>query len=162
MAKSSLRRGSRQSIASFDVRVIALLRRWYIPLARVSLFVVYFWFGFLKLTGLSPASPLAEALTAKTIGLQWYDVLFVSLAILECIIGVLFLIPRATRVAIVIMLLHMVLVCSPLVLLSSMVWQRPFVPTLEGQYIIKNIVLVAAAISVAASVVPYIDQKKSR
>jgi uncharacterized membrane protein YkgB len=153
-------RGHRQYVEKFDVWLIEFLRRWYIQLARGSLFIVYFWFGFLKLAGLSPASPLAEALTAQTIGMQWYDILFVALAVLECIIGVLFLIPRATRAAIFIMLLHMVLVCSPLVLLPSMVWQRPFVPTLEGQYIIKNVVLVAAAISVAASVVPLTGKMK--
>lgn len=49
---------------------------------------------------------------------------------------------------------HMVLVCSPILLVPEMVWQQFAVPTLEGQYIIKNAVVIAVAIGIAASAKP--------
>lgn len=144
----------KRDIQAFDLRLIAFFRRTYIPVARFSIFVVFFWFGFIKVIGESPASPLARALTEKTVGLQYFDQLFFLLALLECVIGVLFLIPRATRVVIPLLLVHLAVVCGPLVLVPSYTWQSFLVPTLEGQYIIKNIVVIAVAIGIAASTAP--------
>ena len=141
-------------ITELDLQLIAFFRRTFVPVARLSIFVVFFWFGFIKLVGLSPASPLAEALTAKTVGLQYFDTLFYVLAAIECLIGILFLFPKATRVVIPLLLFHMVIVCSPLVLVPEYTWQQFAVPTLEGQYIIKNLVVVAVAIGIAASAKP--------
>lgn len=137
-----------------DLAVIEFFNRTFVPFARFSIFLVFFWFGFIKLIGTSPASELAEALTAKTIGMQYFDPLFVVLALIECVIGVLILFPKATRVVVPLLLIHMAMVCSPLILLTDQVWQSAFVPTLEGQYIIKNAVVVAVAIGIAASTTP--------
>lgn len=144
-----------------DLKVIAFFKRIYIAVARCSIFVVFFWFGIIKLLGLSPASPLAEALTARTVGMQYFDLLFIVLSLIECIIGILFLFPKMTRIVIPLLLAHMALVCSPLVLVPEYVWQQPFVPTLEGQYIIKNAVVVAVAIGIAASAQPLSIKKKT-
>jgi uncharacterized membrane protein YkgB len=137
-----------------DLRVITFFRQTYIPLARIALFVVFFWFGFIKLTGMSPAGPLAEALTARTVGPELFDILFKALAFLECLIGILFLVPKAVRLVIPLLFFHMIVVCGPLVLVPDMTWQSFMVPTLEGQYIIKNIVIVALAFGVAANTQP--------
>jgi uncharacterized membrane protein YkgB len=142
------------SYKNIDLQIIEFFKKTYIPVARISIFLVFFWFGLIKILGLSPASPLAEALTAKTVGMQYFDTLFIVLAVLECIIGLLFLFPKMTRVVIPLLLFHMVIVCSPLVLVPEFTWQLPFVPTLEGQYIIKNAVVVAVAIGIAASTRP--------
>lgn len=142
------------SYEAIDLKVIAFFKKTYIPVARVSIFLIFFWFGLIKIVGLSPASPLAEALTTKTVGMQYFDALFIILAALECLIGVLFLFPKMTRVVIPLLLFHMLIVCSPLVLVPEYTWQLPFVPTLEGQYIIKNAVVVAVAIGIAASTRP--------
>lgn len=139
---------------AIDIRLIKFFRRTFIPFARFSIFLIFFWFGFIKILGLSPASPLAEALVAKTVGSQYFDPLFYLLAFIECVIGVLFLFPKATRVVIPILLLHMMIVCSPLILLPKYTWQQLGIPTLEGQYIIKNAVVVAVAIGIAASAKP--------
>lgn len=139
---------------ALDLRLIAFFKRSFVPLARLSIFLVFFWFGLIKLLGLSPASPLAEVLTARTVGMQYFDTLFVLLALLECLIGILFLIPKATRLVVPLLLAHMAVVCSPLLLVPEYVWQGLLVPTLEGQYIIKNAVVVAVAIGVAASTAP--------
>lgn len=124
------------------------------PIARFAFFVIFFYFGLLKLIGLSPASPLAEALTAKAIGMQFFDASFMILAVIECLIGILFLIPKATRFVIFLLFVHMAVVCSPLVLVPDHVWSSFLVPNLEGQYIIKNIALIAIAIGIAAHVTP--------
>ncbi len=139
---------------AFDVRAIAFFRRTYIPLARFALFLVFFGFGFIKLTGMSPAGELAETLTIKTVGPELFEVLFKILAFVECVIGVLFLVPKAVRLVIPLLLLHMAVVCAPLILVPELTWQAFLVPTLEGQYIIKNIVIVALAFGVAAHTQP--------
>lgn len=139
---------------TLDLHVIAWARRSFMSIARFAFFLIFFYFGFLKLVGLSPATPLAEALTAQTIGNDWFHVAFMGLAVLECLIGVLFLIPRATRVVIPLLFVHLIVVCSPLILVPGYVWTAPFVPNLEGQYIVKNIALVAIAIGLVASTPP--------
>lgn len=147
---------------ALDLRLIAFFRRAFVPFARFSVFLVFFWFGFIKVIGLSPAGPLAKALTEKTVGLQYFDTLFIILAALECLVGVLFLFPKLTRIVVPLLLFHMAVVCSPLILVPDYTWQSALVPTLEGQYIIKNTVVIAVAIGIAASTAPLRVQKSSR
>ncbi len=145
-----------------DLKIIGFFKRIYVPVARVSVFTVFFWFGAIKILGLSPASPLARALTEKTVGAQHFDALFFVLALLECAIGLLFLFPKLTRVVIPLLLFQMIIVCSPLVIVPDYTWQSFLVPTLEGQYIIKNAVVVAVAIGIAASTQPLAKRKKQK
>jgi uncharacterized membrane protein YkgB len=147
------------AVRELDLRLIGFFKRAFLPFARVALFVVFFWFGALKILGLSPASPLAQALTANTVGLQYFDVLFMLLSVVECVIGVLFLIPKATRIVIPLLLFHMAVVCAPLILVPGDVWTGFLVPTLEGQYIIKNLVIIAVAIGIAAQTPPLFVSK---
>jgi uncharacterized membrane protein YphA (DoxX/SURF4 family) len=147
-------------IKDLDLAIISWATKLFVPIARVAFFIIFFYFGILKVLGLSPATPLAEALTAQTIGMQYFDLAYIGLAIFECLIGILFLIPKATRIVIPMLFIHMILVCSPLVLIANMVWEYPFVPNLEGQYIIKNVALIAAAIGIAASTVPLAKKDK--
>jgi uncharacterized membrane protein YkgB len=147
------------NIRTVDRTVIDFFRRMFLPFARIALFVVFFWFGILKVFDLSPASPLAEALTAQTVGLQYFDILFKGLSLVECLIGILFLVPKATRIVIPLLLIHMAVVSAPLVLVPSHVWTGFLVPTLEGQYIIKNLVIIAVAIGIAAQTKPLTTKK---
>lgn len=151
------------NIKNVDLKIIHWLRVSFLPLARIAIFVVYFYFGVLKLAGQSPASPLALALTAKTIGASHFHLAFNALAVYECILGVLFLFPKLTRVVIPLLFLHIIIVCSPLFMVPHLVWTKAFVPTLEGQYILKNIIIVALAIGIAAQTKPLAAGKnKSR
>ncbi len=137
-----------------DAGFIAFAQRNYQWIARVGLFVIFFYFGFLKLIGLSPADDLALGFANK-MGMGDYAMeLFYLLAAVECAIGILLLIPRLTRIAILIMAMHMLLVSSPLLLYTEAVWVRPLVPNLEGQYIIKNAALVALALGLVAGTKP--------
>lgn len=151
----------RRNIESLDLRLIRFFKSSFVPVARFSLFLIFFWFGLIKLLGLSPASPLAHELVASTVGTLYFPILFNVLAFLEIIIGSLFLFPKATRIVIPLLLLHMIIVCSPLLLVPQYTWQHFLVPTLEGQYIIKNAVVVALAIGIAASAAP-LSQKSTR
>lgn len=144
----------KHKLEAYDLQFISFLRRHYLVLARVALFVVFFWFGALKLLGISPASPLAEALTSRTVGIQYFPELFFALSLIECVIGILFLIPRAIRIVLPLLLIHMAVVCSPLFLVPDLIWSAPLVPSLEGQYIIKNTIIVALAIAIAAATPP--------
>lgn len=144
----------RYSLEEIDSTIIEWLRKTYLPVGRIAIFIVYFYFGVLKLLDLSPASPLADALSAKTIGVEHAHLAFIILAIFECVIGVLFLYPKATRIVIPLLLIHMAVVCSPLVLIPDHIWTQGFVPNLEGQYIIKNVVIIAVALGIAAQTKP--------
>jgi uncharacterized membrane protein YkgB len=140
---------------SWDASRIGLLaaelaQRWFVPAARISIFVIYFWFGLLKIIGQSPATPLASALVNHTIGVQYFGLSFKALALYECALGILFLIPAATNVAVALLVIHMGIVSSPLILVASDAWTHPLVPTFEGQYIIKDLALIALAIGILA------------
>ena len=139
------------AIDQLDHDLIVLARKAYPWVARGALFIVFFWFGIVKLFGVSEAAGLAKALTAKTVGEAHFHALFNTLAVLECVIGVLCLIPRLTRVAVMMLLMHMAVVCAPLVLVPELTWQAVLVPTMDGQYIIKNVLVIAAAFGLAAN-----------
>ena len=56
---------------AIDLKLIAWFKKLYIPVARISIFLIFFWFGILKIIGLSPAGPLATALIDRTVGGQY-------------------------------------------------------------------------------------------
>ncbi len=70
------------------------------------------------------------------------------------LIGILFLIKGAERIVLPLLLIHMITTFGPLVFLPQETWQRFLVPTMEGQYIIKNLVLIAAGMCIAANLSP--------
>jgi uncharacterized membrane protein YkgB len=137
-----------------DHEIIHFLRKAFIPTARLALFVVYFWFGALKLAGLSPAGPIVYDLFERTIHFMSFDTFYVLFALFEMTIGIFFLFPHVIRIAIPLLVMHMITTFLPLVLLSSTTWQGFLTPTLEGQYIIKNLVIMAVAIGVASHAHP--------
>ena len=145
---------SMSSLRKFDRWFIAFAKKYYSWIARIALCVIYFYFGILKVIGLSPADKLAIGFAEK-MGMGSYShELYIILAVFECIIGIMILIPRFTRIAILLMLIHMCIVCAPLLLYPEAVWRSPFVPNFEGQYIIKNAALVALALGLVATTQP--------
>lgn len=142
------------SLRTFDVEIIHAFRTLSIPVARIGLFIVFFWFGFLKILALSPASPLVQNLFEHTMPIMPFDTFMVAFGAFECIIGILFLIKGMERVVIPLLFIHMLTTILPLFLIPEVTWSSFLVPTLEGQYIIKNVVIIAAAIGIAAHVHP--------
>lgn len=137
-----------------DSKIINFFKFIRVPLDRFGIFVVFFWFGILKVIGLSPASGLVERLFTTSIHFVSFNSFLIGFGVFEMLIGILFLIKGLERVVIPMLLVHMVTTFGPLILLTSETWSAPFVPTLEGQYIIKNLVIIAAAIGVASSIKP--------
>lgn len=133
------------------------LKQTSVLLSRISLFIIYFWFGILKVIGLSPASGLVQELFDKTIShipllnMMSPGFFIVAFGIFEVIIGILFLIPGKEKWGIYAFFLHMITTTMPLVFVTDSVWQKMFVPTLEGQYIIKNLALIACALTIWSS-----------
>ena len=120
-----------------------------VPMARFALFVVYGWFGLLKVLGQSPAGGLVHALHEATIPFVDFDTFFAAFGSFELMIGVLCLFPGATSVALALLATHVATTILPLFVLPHVAWQQFLVPTLEGQYIIKNLLIVAAAVTIA-------------
>ncbi|MEV7780320.1 DoxX family membrane protein [Kitasatospora sp. NPDC088351] len=120
---------------------------------RVSVGVVYLWFGVLKFVpGASPAEDLAtRCMSLMTFDLVPPGVSRPLLALMEVIIGAGLVTGLLLRVVLAVFFAHMTGVFATLVLLPNDVWVHgiPPVPTLEGQYILKNIVLIAACLTVA-------------
>ncbi len=141
-------------IKKIDFSLLHFIRKISMPLARFSIFIVFFWFGFLKVLSLSPASGLVLALLRETLPFIEPTTFLVLFGLFEMLIGILFLIPGLERVVIPILFLHMFTTIMPLFLLREMMWRGPFVPTLEAQYIIKNIVIIATAIGIASHLHP--------
>lgn len=141
-------------IRRFDSLIIRRLQALEVPLARTAIFVVYFWFGLLKFAGVSPAGPLVQALAARTIPGVPFDIFYALFSLFEMAIGVIFLIRGWERAAIFLLGLHLATTAMPLFFLPYITWQGPLVPTLEGQYIIKNILIVAAAVVIGSKLIP--------
>ncbi len=146
-------------ISEIDLHIIALLRRYSFPLARVSLFIVFFWFGALKIAHTSPANPLVDALLSRTLPFLTFEQFIFLFGLYEMLIGITFLVPKLERVAIALLIPHMVTTLLPLILLPKITRQGFLIPTLEGQYIIKNCVIVALAFSIATRLRPMKENK---
>lgn len=144
-----------QVFFNIDEKLIVFFRRISVPLARIAIFVVYFWFGILKILDTSPANPLVNDLLHRTMPGVTFHQFIIFFSIYEMVIGIVFLIPKWERVAILLLIPHMVTTFMPLVLLPAVTWQSFMTPTLEGQYIIKNLVIIALAFSLAARLEPW-------
>jgi len=141
-------------VESVDAKLIAFFTKISVPAARIGLCIIFFWFGILKILGLSPAADLVRALFEETLRYPSFETFYILFGLFEMLIGVLFLIPWAVRAVIPILLLHMMMTFLPLVFLPDIAWKQAFVPTLEGQYIIKNIAIIVTAIFVVAHTHP--------
>ena len=146
-----------QSIDDRLVRLENVLHRTLVNYSalflRLSVGAVFFGFGLLKFfPGVSPAEDLVMATTDKmTFGLVPGSVALVGVALLECFIGICLLAGRWMRVAIWLLVAQFAGILAPLVLLPGRLFSGPHsAPTLEGQYVLKDVILVAAGMVIAA------------
>jgi uncharacterized membrane protein YkgB len=138
-----------------DTRVTRWMARHGVRLLRISLGIVFLWFGVLKFfPGVSPAETLAKETIAIITGDHVpSNVAIMILATWECAIGIGLMFRIFLRTTILLLFLQMIGAVLPLFLLADEAFTRiPWAPTLEGQYIIKNIVLISAAVVVGATV----------
>ena len=125
-----------------------------IAILRVSVGAVFLAFGVLKFfPGVSPAQGLVERTTdILTFGLVPGAVALVFVATLETVIGLLLVSGRAMRAAIYVLGVQLVGILSPLVLLPGRMFHGPHgAPTLEGQYVLKDLIIVGAALVLAST-----------
>ncbi|MGH3865023.1 MAG: hypothetical protein ACRDQ4_02605 [Pseudonocardiaceae bacterium] len=153
--------GRRVSVVleAWEVAIHRWLVRYSMTALRISMGAVIFGFGFLKyFPGVSPAEDLALAAThLLSFGLVPAvvpnSVAIVLIATLECTIGLLLLAGRWLRLAIVLLAVQLAGILSPAVLLAGRVFAGPHhMPTLEGQYVLKDVILLAAAMVIATTV----------
>jgi uncharacterized membrane protein YkgB len=133
-----------------DVQISRWMARRGITILRIALGLVFVWFGALKFVpGLSPAEGLVHA----TVPIIPGEVFMPILAAWEVTIGIGFLTGRALRFTILLLFLQMPGTMAPLFLLPEVAFTSfPFGLTLEGQYIIKNLVLIGGALVIGATV----------
>ncbi|MBS1658597.1 MAG: hypothetical protein K1X63_07070 [Chitinophagales bacterium] len=133
-------------------RFFRFLRQISMPLCRISFFVVFFWFGALKILELSPAEGVVHTLYEHTVPWIPWKIFIFGFGAYECIIGIIFLFPGMEKWALYMLIPHMITTFGPLVIMPKLVWKGFMIPNLIGQYIIKNLVIIALAIFIAASV----------
>lgn len=141
-------------LAVLDKRIAAFMRRWRQWALRASLAIIFLWFGVLKIVGLSPAAELVLK-TAAWMPLLSPEQWLIVIGWWEVLIGATFLFHRTLRLAIALLALQMVGTFLPLILLPQITFQEGrmlYAPTIEGQYIIKNLLIIAAAMAVGGTV----------
>jgi uncharacterized membrane protein YphA (DoxX/SURF4 family) len=138
-----------------DDRITLFMRRNGILFLRISLGIIFFWFGFLKFfPGLSPADQIAtETINKLTFRIIGPNVSIIILAVWETLIGIGLFSGKYLRITLLLLFTQMIGTMTPLILFPTEVFTRfPYAPTLEGQYIIKNLVLISAGLVVGATV----------
>ena len=117
---------------------------------RIGLGIIFFWYGMLKFfPGMSPA----EDLVRNTIYFFDPDIFLPILAAWETLIGLGLITGKLMRLTLLLLFLQMPGTALPLILLPDVVWNTfPFGLTLEGQYIIKNLVLIGAGLVLGGTV----------
>ena len=138
-----------------DAALTGWMARYGILLLRLSLGVVFLWFGVLKFfPGLSAAEDLAARTIAQlTFGALSADTAIFILAAWETLIGLGLLFGWQLRVTLLLLWVQMLGTITPIFFFPTEVFAVfPYAPTLEGQYIFKNIVLVSAGLVIGATV----------
>ena len=131
------------------------MARYGVTALRLALGILFLWFGVIKFVpGWSPAADLAiRTIEQLTLGILPASVSLLVLAAWESLIGIGLLSGRLLRLTLLLLFLQMPGTMLPLLFFPTETFVHfPYSPTLEGQYIIKNLVLVSAALVIGATV----------
>ncbi len=148
-------------LKEIDVKIVSFSRKYEDLVIRWAMGIVFIWFGILKPVGMSPAEDIV--VKTNSVVLPFIDPNFMVwfLGIYEVFIGIFLIIKRLNRIGILLLALQMPATMLPLFLFPEVTFtQIPWGLTLEGQYIIKNLVLMAAAIVIAGRVRELEGEKK--
>lgn len=127
----------------FDPLIAGWMQRYGVRVLHVALGVIFVWFGALKVFATSPADSLVRA-TVYWVDPDWF---IPVLGIWEMAIGICLAFRPLLRLGILLLFLQLPGTFLPMVLLPHVVWAHfPFVLTMEGQYIVKNLVIIGAAL----------------
>ncbi len=139
----------RERFDAIDATIAELMDRWSVPVLRAAVGVVFIWFGALKVLGVSPAADLV----ASTVYVVPPELFVPVLGVWEVVIGLCLLYRPLIRVGILLLALQLPGTFLPLVLLPDVVYVAfPYGLTVEGQYIVKNLVIIGAALVIGSTV----------
>ncbi|NNF00418.1 MAG: hypothetical protein HKN25_15475 [Pyrinomonadaceae bacterium] len=141
-------------LEKLDEKIASFMEYWGVAALRFSLGVIFIWFGLLKPFGVSPAEPLLLK-TVAWLPLFQPETWLLVIGWWEVIIGAAFLFRKTIRIAIALLAMQMVGTFMPLVFLPSVVFQAggfPYALTMEGQYIVKNLLIISAALVIGGTV----------
>ncbi len=140
------------TLEKIDNRVSGFLRRWSEPVLRTSVAIVFVWFGALKIFDVTPVTELV----ANTV--YWFDPAWVvpTLGAVEVAVGLGLLFKVALRSVLALFFLQMlgtflVFIVQPDV---AFVDGNPLLLTTEGEFVVKNLVLLSAGLVIGATVRP--------
>jgi putative oxidoreductase len=139
-------------LKAYDRNMRQLLGRASPILLRISLAVVFVWFGALKVAGVSAVGGLVAA-TVPFLDSAWFVPV---LGIVEILVGVAFATGRLLRVVLPVFAAHMAGTFLVLITLPDVAFQgaNPLVLTAVGEFVVKNLVLLTAGLVVASGVKP--------
>jgi len=152
-------------VHDFQLRLGRFMARNTLTIMRIALGIVFLWFGLLKFCpGLCDVELMAQqTMTVLTFHLIPPATCIHILAVWECAMGLTLLFAPgrtrigavALRVCVLSLFAHLAGTFLPLVLFPHEVWKHlPYAPTLAGQYILKNMVLLASVVSIGAATYP--------
>ena len=135
----------RTSAPDIEEIVCTFMAKHAVTILRYAMATVFIWFGALKLLpGLSPAEAIAgRTLSAITFGLLHPKVSLPLLAVFEMIIGFGFAFARNLKPIIIMLMLHMAGTLTPFLFFPHETMSSFGIPTMTGQYILKNMVFIA-------------------
>jgi putative oxidoreductase len=142
----------RRRLEAYDRTIRELLGRASPMLLRISLGIVFVWFGALKVAGISAVGGLVAA-TVPFLDSAWFVPV---LGVVEIVIGVAFATGRLLRVVLPVFAAHMAGTFLVLIALPDVAFQaaNPLVLTAVGEFVVKNLVLLTAGLVVASGVKP--------
>lgn len=135
---------------SIDEAIIEFLRKWSIAVLRISVGIVFVWFGALKVFDVTPVTDLV----AEVVYIVDPDWFVPVLGVVEMIVGVGLLTRRGLRIVLGLFALQMAGTFLVLLLEPGIAFQdgNPLLLTVEGEFVIKNLVLISAGMVVGATV----------
>ncbi|MCK5069572.1 MAG: hypothetical protein KAR01_03490 [Desulfocapsa sp.] len=147
-------------MASMDNQISAWMDKYCQGMMRMSLALIFIWFGLLKPLGMSPEAELIR----NTVYFFPPEIVLFVLGCWEVAIGIGLLYRPLLRVALLLLLIELPGTFLPLVVLPEICFDSiPFGLTLEGQYIVKNLFLIGAAFVIGSKVakpeVQYVQQE---
>lgn len=140
------------AIRRIDEAMIPFLRRWSVPALRFSLAVVFIWFGLLKILGVSPVDELVSAMV-YWVDPDWF---IPALGVVEVLVGIGLALGKAIRLVLLVLVAQMVGTFLVFVLVPEIAFLdgNIFKLTTEGEFVLKNLVLLAAAMVVGSALQP--------
>jgi uncharacterized membrane protein YphA (DoxX/SURF4 family) len=145
-----LRRAAWARVDRIDAVVLPFLRRLAVPLLRISLGLVFVWFGTLKILDESPVSDLV-ANTVYWVDPDWF---VPALGAFEVAVGVLLLSGRLLRLTVLLFVAQMIGTFATFLVLPDVTFRggNPLLLTVEGEFVAKNLVLLSAGLVVGTTV----------